>query len=259
MVPLSLSSSSHEVPRDFPALFELLASRPRPSVIWYGPTGDRVELSGRVLQNWAVKLAGLLREEVDLEPGDRVLIHVAPHWKACAALLAAGALGCEVALGPADSPGRPGEAPALVITDRPDKWMDSDALGDAELAAVSPGLRDASYAEAVGEELPGWVLDVSAEVRQHPDQLLTPLPQVPLPEAPTSARDVLCAAEQDLGPVREAAATWSAWRLVPWDRDAAAALLTTWAQGRTTVMVRAGAEGSPAGQWETALRNEGVR
>ncbi|MGQ7787720.1 TIGR03089 family protein [Nesterenkonia sp. K-15-9-6] len=252
MAPLSLSTFSHEAPRDFPALFELLGARPRPSVVWYGPDGDRVELSGRVLQNWAVKLVGLLREEVELDDGADVLIHCAPHWKACAAVLAAGALGCRVTLG------SPGGEPALVITDRPEDWTDTEALGDAELAALSPGLLDDSYADAVGTSLPGWVLDVSAEVRQHPDQLLSALPEVALPPVPSEPRDLLCSTAEGLHDVADAAAGWSTWTPVRWDDDAETALLGAWAQGRTAVLVQPGPEGIPAQQWETILRNEGV-
>lgn len=201
MPPLNLGPRPADVPADHPGLLRLLASRPGPALIWHGidtrgaeakradgpaaeaspaPAPSRVELSGRVLENWAVKMIGLFTEELDLRPGDLVIVDSAPHWKAAAAALAASALGCRVRISGA---GEPAEDPALVLTADPARWEDSEALGDAELAALSPGLLDSSFEEAVGQELPAWVLDVSAEVRQQPDQLLAPLPEVPLPAA----------------------------------------------------------------------------
>ncbi len=96
-----IGSASRNVPEDFPQLLELLGSRPQPAVVWYGSPGaqdssepERVELSGRVLQNWAVKLIGLFREELEevFEGSAQpvVLVDSAPHWKAAAVILAAG-------------------------------------------------------------------------------------------------------------------------------------------------------------------------
>ncbi|MDZ5076958.1 TIGR03089 family protein [Nesterenkonia sp. HG001] len=265
MTPLSLGTGSHGVPRDFPALMELLGSRPQPAVVWYGPSEERVELSGRVLQNWAIKLVGLFREEAELELGDHVLVDVAPHWKACAVVLAASSLGCRVTLG------RTREVKAeevrLVVTDRPQAWEASEALGDAELAALSPGLLDDSYADALGEDIPGWVLDVSAEVRQHPDQLLDPLPQVALPAhegastagSESMARcDVICADEEGLAVILDSAQRWKAWRAQAWDPQAPAVILHAWAGSGTVVVVDAGTLGGQDEIWDRVLRNEGV-
>ncbi|GAB3192620.1 TIGR03089 family protein [Nesterenkonia suensis] len=277
MAPLSLGTGSHEVPGDFPKLMTMLGSRPQPAVVWYGSSGERVELSGRVLQNWAVKLIGLLREETDLDAEDHVLIDVAPHWKACAIALAAAALGCRVTLAHRRA-AVPGQDLALVVTDRPHHWETSEALGDAELAALSPGLLDDSYAEAVGEDIPGWVLDVSADVRQHPDQLLEPLPQIPLPTLPSGStaedlrtrRDLLCAEPDHLAAVSGlavgAAQDWTAWRTHPWGPEAPETMIHTWAHGGTTVVVDAATDQGTDDQgtddqgelWETVLRNEGV-
>lgn len=65
-----------------------------PRLTWYGRDGERIELSGRVLDNWAAKSAGFLTEEFDAGPGSRVGLDLPPHWKTlCIALgaLAAGA------------------------------------------------------------------------------------------------------------------------------------------------------------------------
>lgn len=245
---------------------ELLAARPQPAVVWHGPDGDRVELSGRVLQNWAIKLVGLLREEADLDAGATVLVDAAPHWKAAAVVLACRALGAEPRIGGLQGSGRAAvdAPPALVVTDRPASWERAEALGDAELAALSPGLLDASWAEAVGEELPAWVLDVSAEVRQHPDQLIEPLEELPLPALDPAAEArldeldglVVLDAEQAEGTTATTAASgWSRWGLRGWSTETAAELLGLWARGRPAVLVDA----EPGGpQWERALADESV-
>lgn len=271
MTPLTLGSASRNVPEDFPQLLELLAGRPQPAVVCYrpnaadgaavsgaggGPEGgpdstepdstepERVELSGRVLQNWAVKLIGLFTEELEeifdpAEPAPRVLVDSAPHWKSAAVVLAASSLGAQVvtAAGAADSSG----PASLVVTDRPQDWQSSPALGEAELAALSPGLLDESFEDAVGQEIPAWVLDISAEVRQHPDQLLTPLEPVRLPESIGSGGTALVTRAE-------------------WSADAVGTLVSTWAHGDTVVLID-GAPEDPAwgrGRWEQALRNEGL-
>ncbi|NLS08945.1 hypothetical protein HGQ17_02790 [Nesterenkonia sp. MY13] len=232
MSPLTLGSSSGKVPTDFTELLDHLGSRPQPAVVHYAAADTRVELSGQVLANWVTKLIGLFNEEYDLTEGDEVLIDAPPHWKAAAASLAAGAMGAEVALG---SEGWP-EA-AVVVTDQPLSWVDSDTLGDAELAALSLGMLDSSFEEATGEEIPAWVLDVSAEVRQHPDQLLMPLPEVPLPAAANTG------GEQ--GPLL----------LTEWSPESNDRMLGTWAQGGVVVLT----DGQPDAELAELIRsNEGV-
>ncbi|GAA1808004.1 TIGR03089 family protein [Nesterenkonia flava] len=276
MSPLSLGSGAASVPTEFGQLLEVLGSRPQPALVWYdgrpapsgAPSGERVELSGRVLQNWAVKLIGLFEAEQDLQPGDEVLVDMTPHWKAAAVLLAVGAMGARVRVEPqasaevarrdelgghasgagdahggqkplVDEDGAPvlpqsGSA-VLVVTDRPEAWLDSEALADAELAAVSPGMLDASFEEATGHALPAWVLDVSAEVRQHPDQLTVRLPEVLLPELSVEPANPLV--------------------ISGWGQDTAEAMVGAWARGGVVVLFA----GEPRGEvWEQMLRNEGL-
>ena len=40
-----------------------------PRLTWYGPDSERVEFSGRVLDNWVAKTANYLVDELDAEPG----------------------------------------------------------------------------------------------------------------------------------------------------------------------------------------------
>lgn len=191
MPSLSLGTSSSPAPTTFSHLLDALQARPQPALVYYsraasphddesasGHSEHRVELSGRVLQNWTVKLIGLLLDEAELQSGDVVLIDTDVHWKSLAVALAASAVGCEVQLDFAADADY-----ALVVTDDPGSWQDSAALGQAELAALSPGMLDSSFAASTGAVVPSWVLDVSAEVRQQPDQLLDPVPDVPLPKA----------------------------------------------------------------------------
>ncbi len=308
MTPLTLSGSTDQVPQTFAALLDLLESRPQPAVVWYGGAvnaegADRVELSGRVLQNWAVKLIGLFSQESELEPGDTVLVDADAHWKAAAVVLATGALGwsvsvtasgaasveasgaaagaSEAAPGSADDDARAAAAaalaPALIITDRPGDWTGAgvlaQSLGEAELAALSPGLLDASFEEATGEALPAWVLDISAEVRQHPDQLPAPLTPMALPEVALSEDTLPETAERS--PARgglvltggEPSVDWQDWTLDRWGAGveatgpagvvALAEMLEAWAHSRPVVLF----QGDPAAQpaaWEQLLRNEGV-
>lgn len=55
-------------------------------------TGERMELSALSLDNAIAKTAGLLRDELDVMPGDRVGVHLPLHWQravwwgACAAV-----------------------------------------------------------------------------------------------------------------------------------------------------------------------------
>lgn len=43
--------------------------------------GERAELSALSLANAVDKTAGLLRDELDIEPGDRIAIHLPLHWQ----------------------------------------------------------------------------------------------------------------------------------------------------------------------------------
>ncbi len=53
----------------------------RPRLTWYGPGGERVELSGKWLDNWVAKTAGLLDEDYDVEAEVRVVVAPPLHWR----------------------------------------------------------------------------------------------------------------------------------------------------------------------------------
>ncbi|MEV7607029.1 TIGR03089 family protein [Paenarthrobacter sp. NPDC089322] len=125
-----------------------------PRLTWYGPDSERVELSGRVLDNWVAKTSNLLQDELDAEPGMAVRLDLPAHWKSFVWALAAWQLGMEVVLD--------GTSADLLVTDTPDDGAGAgfDAVVAVPLAALAmrwPG------------ELPSGVVDYAAEVRSHGD------------------------------------------------------------------------------------------
>ncbi|MEO5315488.1 TIGR03089 family protein [Pseudarthrobacter sp. CC12] len=124
-----------------------------PRLTWYGPDAERVELSGRVLDNWVAKTSNLLQDELDAEPGMRLRLALPAHWKAIVWALASWQLGLETVLdgGPAD----------FLATDDPSGATGEDA---AVIAVALPAL-----AMRWPGELPAGCLDYAAEVRSHGD------------------------------------------------------------------------------------------
>ena len=126
-----------------------------PRLTWYGPGSERVELSGRVLDNWVAKTSNLLQDELDAEPGTRLRLDLPAHWKSVILALAAWQLGMEVVLDDA--------AAELVATADPAPAAAEGAF-DAVLAVALPAL-----AMRWQGELPTGVVDYAAEVRSHGD------------------------------------------------------------------------------------------
>ena len=126
-----------------------------PRLTWYGPDSERVELSGRVLDNWVAKTSNLLQDELDAEPGTRLRLDLPAHWKSMILALAAWQLGMEVVLDDADAD--------LLATTDPGPGAAQGAF-DAVLAVALPAL-----AMRWPGELPSGVVDYAAEVRSHGD------------------------------------------------------------------------------------------
>lgn len=63
----------------FERLFDLLPNLYKPAIIWYG-VGERIELSGHVVNMWSSKVAALLDSEIG---APSLTIHMAlpPHWR----------------------------------------------------------------------------------------------------------------------------------------------------------------------------------
>ncbi|AEE46618.1 TIGR03089 family protein [Cellulomonas fimi] len=137
-------------------LTALLTREPgRPRITWYGDDGERVELSGAVLDNWVSKTTNLLVEELDAGPGTVVLLDLPGHWRTVLWALAAWRCGATVGTG---------EAPAadVVVTDRPGRH---DARRAAVVALALPAL-----ARRV-DDLPAGALDGAASVMTYGDAL----------------------------------------------------------------------------------------
>ena len=79
---------------------ELRRDGARPFLTWYDDaTGDRVELSVATTANWAAKIANHLSDELDLKPGDQLVVDSALHWTTAVVLLGGWSAGAHVALG----------------------------------------------------------------------------------------------------------------------------------------------------------------
>lgn len=165
--------------RDAAALLDALqVSDPgRPRLTWYGPGGERVELSARVLANWVVKTVNLLGDELGVEPGDRVVLDLPGHWRTVVWQLAVAAHGAgngardDASADDADA----GGAAGVRVTSDPDAAAPGDVLVTmAALARSAPAL-------------PDGVLDYNAEVGGQPDVLAVAV--APLPLLPVVAAD----------------------------------------------------------------------
>ena len=155
-----------------PTLMHQLASEPgRPRLTWY--EGDeRIELSGRVLDNWVTKTANLLVEEFDAGPDTRVLVDLGPHWRTVVWALATWRTGACVVLPVAGAARTAAPGCDVVVTSRPHRY---DGVG--ELVAVPLPALDRSW----DGPLHG-AIDGAAAVMSHGD-VLTWMPETDLASA----------------------------------------------------------------------------
>lgn len=153
-----------------PTLLDGLTRDPgRPRLTWYGPGGERVELSGHVLDNWVTKSTNLLVEEFEVGPGSTVVLDLPPHWRAVVwafAVWRAGA--CVVPVARADDTAQGGAGgglaseQAVVVTDRPEAWSSAHDV----VAVALPAL-----ARRFDGPLPTGAMDASAAVMTYGDVL----------------------------------------------------------------------------------------
>jgi len=138
-------------------LARLAADGGRPRLTWYGDDGERVELSGAVLANWASKTVNLLVEEFDAAPGSRVVVDLPVHWRTAVWALASWRTGATVALPDA------GTDPDVVVTDDPGRWAGTGA----DLVVVSlPAL-----ARRYDGDLPAGAIDAASAVMTYGDAI----------------------------------------------------------------------------------------
>lgn len=137
-----------------------------PRLVWHGADG-RIELSGRVFDNWVAKSANLLVDELDATASTRISLDLPPHWKTLALAFACWQVGAVVVL---DAGEAPGDGPAtggdtddadIVLTSRERSPLDPPRL----LACVALG----SLALRWDGPLPRGAVDYAAEVRSHGD------------------------------------------------------------------------------------------
>lgn len=127
-----------------------------PRITYYDDaTGERIELSGVTLANWAAKTANFLRDEFMLAPGDRVAVLLPAHWQTAAVLLGSWWAGCEVVLGD------PADADVTFVTG--DRAESTAGGGELVVMSLDPFGRPASV-------LPAGATDYATSVRVHGDQ-----------------------------------------------------------------------------------------
>ncbi|MFE7407459.1 TIGR03089 family protein [Isoptericola sp. NPDC057559] len=155
--------AAHRTPSTISQMLDLVVSDPgRPRLTWYGDGGERVELSGAVLQNWVNKTVNLLVEEFDAAPGTVVTLDVPAHWRGVLWALAAWRCGATVRLA-GDTPAAGGD---VVVTSRPEGWSDVlSGPGAADLVAVAlPAL-----ARSFDGDLPAGAVDAAGAVMTYGD------------------------------------------------------------------------------------------
>lgn len=186
----------------------LTADPGRPRLTWYGPDGERIELSGAVLVNWVSKTTNLLVEELDAEPGTVVATDLPPHWRTLVWALSAWQAGAEVrVVDEAEaSTGSPLPPADVIITSTPERWLAPDGRRPAhgDLVVVSlPAL-----ARRYDGDLPAGAIDAASAVMTYADSLgyVTPTdpgavalsgPGVDVPEDRVSHADLLAWALED--------------------------------------------------------------
>jgi len=145
-----------------PGLLARLTTDPgRPRLTWYGDDGERVELSGHVLDNWVTKTANLLVEEYQAGPLTRILLDLPVHWRSVVWAMATWRVGACVVVPPA---GRPD----LVVTHDPARHADD---GVDVVAVALPAL-----ARNVEGRLPPGTVDATSAVMTYGD-VLTWMPE----------------------------------------------------------------------------------
>ncbi|MEX3611302.1 TIGR03089 family protein [Rothia sp. LK2588] len=177
----------------FENFFKTLATSQRPALVWYSVPGERIELSGRVLENWVAKTANFLVDECELASGQSVDMAVPTHWRSVILALAALRVGARLNLGQ-----QPGADSHLGFTFDPSDLAE-DAAGDweyvvaVERAPLAPRFMG-QLPEQIGD---AEVLDYAGQVRSFGDVYsgleLPDASSVALTEAGLTSGDVLAA------------------------------------------------------------------
>ncbi|WP_237199348.1 TIGR03089 family protein [Rothia nasimurium] len=150
-----MTASFPQVVSSFPRFMAQLAQRQSPALLWYSVPGERIELSGRVFDNWVAKTANFLVDECEVEPGSLLALPQRLHWRslvlAAAGLRVGATLTWELQAG--------ADVRAA---------FDMSELEDAEEEYLLAVAAEPLAPRFMGQ-LPSEVLDYAAEVRSHPD------------------------------------------------------------------------------------------
>jgi uncharacterized protein (TIGR03089 family) len=149
-------------------LTDLLREPGRPRLTWYGPDGERVELSGAVVGNWVAKTANLLVEELDAGPGTRVVLDLPPHWRTVLWALASWRVGACVVVPHRTALPVAATGDHVVVTDRPEPGPPGSVVVAVPLAALArrfdgtlpAGAIDAGSSVMTYGDVLGWVPDL---------------------------------------------------------------------------------------------------
>lgn len=138
----------------------LLAADPGAPLITHYDLGapSRIELSVTSTANWAAKIAGLLRDEIGVAPGDVVVCDLPAHWLTAGVLLGVWWAGAEVSTAPADD--------AVAVITVPERLDRHPADTETMLMTTDPMGRPLA---AAGLKVPPGVTDLAEACRIHPD------------------------------------------------------------------------------------------
>lgn len=161
------------------------ASAPRLSV-YNEADGTRMDFSAQTLENWTSKIANMLLEELDLEPGadSRILIDLPVSWQAAVIALGALAAGIPFDMTDGAAAAEPTPDDVAVVFTSPEAYLEANAgsastpLVDTVLVTQDPFGRGVVES---GGELPLGTIDFGPTVRFYGDHFYgstTPLPEL---------------------------------------------------------------------------------
>lgn len=166
-------------------LLSVDASAPRLSV-YNEADGTRMDFSAQTLENWTSKIANMLLEELDLEPGtdSRILIDLPVSWQAAVIALGALAAGIPFDMTDGAAAAEPTPDDIAVVFTSPEAYLEANAgsastpLVDTVLVTQDPFGRGVVES---GGELPLGTIDFGPTVRFYGDHFYgstTPLPEL---------------------------------------------------------------------------------
>lgn len=209
-----------------------------PRLTWYGGNSERVEFSGRVLENWVAKTANYLVDELDAEPGTVIALDLPLHWRSLVWLLAIWAVGATAVTTPAPGAALDAGVPQIVAT--ADPTATQRRLATAQPAPLVVAVALPALAMRWSGELPPRALDYAGEVRAHADVFFADAQPAPRDtawqrgDAGVSYAELLPGAEAAKAPQRVLLEARNGWA------DVVRAALQTWAAGGSVVLLEDG-------------------